>query len=186
MTARAEGSRWLPELWEHDLWRRGAGLVVAILLLTSTVLPHIALEGAGGPRSLLPTALYFLNVDASAAVGLAVNQALLGSGFNVAYLGLGLQQLGLALAAVSVWIVFGGDEVNRWLWRMMVVAAWMLALSGPLVLLGWFLIESSGVPALLGVAWLAALAAGALLLVLARQSREHRDFTWYVTKPELM
>lgn len=183
---RPEGPRWLPELWEHDLRRRGAGLVVAVLLLASTLLPHIALEGAGGGRSLLPTALYFLNVDAAAAGGLAVNQTMLGLGFNVAYLGLGLHELGLALAAVSVWIVFGADEVNRWLWVMMVVAAWMLALSGPVVLLGWFLIESSGLPALLGVAWLATLGVGALLLVLGRQSREHRDFTWYVTRPELM
>jgi len=161
-------------------------MVVAAFLLASMLLPHIALEGAGGPRSLLPTALYFLNVDAAAATGMPVHLTLLDLGFDLTYLALGMQQFGLALAAVSVWIVFGGDEVNRWLWRMMVVAAWLIMLSGPLVLLGWLLIETSGMPALLGVAWLAALVAGALLLVLGRQSREHRDFTWYVTKPELM
>lgn len=178
-------NRWLPELWEHDLRRRTAGLVVAFLLLSSMVLPHVAVAGVPGGRSLLPTAIYFLSVT-SDSLGVPADLLVLGLGFNVTYLGLGLQEFGLALAAVSVWITFGGDEVNRWLWRMMVVAAWLLFLSAPMVVAGWLLIESSGVSALLGVAWLAALAAGGLMLVLARQSREHRDFTWYVTKPELM
>lgn len=178
-------TRWLPDLWEDDLRRRGSGLLVAALLLASMLLPHIALVGAEGGRSLLPTSAYFLNVTTNPLTERA-DQLVLGIGFNVTFLGLGLQQLGLALAAVSVWIVFGEDEVNRWLWRMMVVAAWLLFLSGPTVAIGWRFIEASGVPALLGVAWLAAFAAGGLLLVLGRQSKKHRDFTWYVSRPELM
>lgn len=173
---------WLPELWQHDLRRRFSGLAVAFLLLLSTLLPHIAVVGVPGSRTLMPTSAYFLSIT-NADLGVVGTRSL-GLGLNLTYVGLGMQQFGLVLAAVSVWIVFGGDEVNRWLWRMLVVAGWLVALSAPAVLIGWRLIAST-VPVTPGVAWCAALAAGLLILVLTQQSRAHRDFTWYVARPEL-
>ncbi|MFP5281894.1 MAG: hypothetical protein ACLGIF_00405 [Actinomycetes bacterium] len=184
MNRRPDRASWLPNLWEDNLRRRTSGLAVAALLLASVVLPHVGRPGAPEGRSLLPAALFFLNANAP-ALG-AADSLQLGLGVNLAYLGLGLQQFGLVLTAVSMWIVFGADEVNRWLWRILVVAAWLITLSVPLVLAGWLLLNSAGAAVELGLAWSAALAAGLLLLVLTGQSRSHRDFSWYVSKPELM
>jgi hypothetical protein len=175
----------VPDLWDHPVRRRAAGWIVFALMLASVFLPHIAIQTPNSSgRSLIPTSLYFLNVT-TREFSPELALPLLGIGLNVTYLGIALQELGLVLAGVSFWIVFGGDEVNRWLWRMMVIAAWLLALSPPAVIMGWSLMGLAGAPVQLGAAWAATMAAGVLLIVLARQSKAQRDFTWYVARPEL-
>ena len=109
---------------------------------------------------------------------------LLGLGINVGYLGIGLQQLSLVAAFASFWVL-ATEDINRWIYRVAVISGWVLALSAPIVLTGWSLIQASGAPALLGWAWLPALVAGLLIIVVGRLSRERIDRSWYVTKPEL-
>jgi hypothetical protein len=159
--------------------------VIAILLLLSLGLPHVALrQQAGYDRSLLLTAAYFVDVQPG-AFGTAVNVPMLAFGFNTAYLGLALHELGLALGLVTFWVL-AAEDINRWLWRMMVVGGWVLTASAPLVVLGWLLIDRAGVPVLLGIAWLPALLGGVALVVTSYRSRARIDRSWYVTGPELL
>ncbi|MBA3528662.1 MAG: hypothetical protein H0T91_05020 [Propionibacteriaceae bacterium] len=160
-------------------------LVVAIgvLLVLSLVLPHVAVRGAGLGRSLLPAGFYFVNVQ-PAAFGASVDASLLAFGFNVAYLGLGLHQFGLVLALTSFWCLYP-EDINRWIWRIMVIGGWMLALSAPQVIAGRLLIGEAGVPATLGLAWVPALLSGLALIIYGRRSKDRIDRSWYVTRPEL-
>lgn len=163
-------------------WLVGA---VGVLLLLSLVLPHVAVtNGPGYGRSLLLSSFYFLHVRSGTFSG-AVNQPQLAVGFNVTYLGLGMHQLGLLLGAATFWSLYP-DEVNRWLYRMLVIAGWLLTLSAPTVVLGRVLIDGAGVPASLGLAWLPLMISGVTITVAARRARSRIDQTWYLAKPELM
>jgi len=166
--------------------RRGRFVVgLGLLLLLGLLLPHVSLTGEPAfGRSLLPASFYFLHVQPGAFSG-AVDQPALAFGFNVTYLGLGLHQLGLLLSAATFWSLAPSD-INRWIYRLLVIGGWMLLLSAPTVVLGRLLIERSGVPVSLGAAWLPVLVSGLIITVWARRSRSRIDQTWYVAKPELM
>ncbi|HEY5784635.1 MAG TPA: hypothetical protein VIT65_07655 [Microlunatus sp.] len=163
-------------------WRVPVVVVIGVLMAVSLVAPHIGVAGQGLGRSLIPTGLLFSQIQAS-AVG-PYDVVLLGLGINVAYLGIGLQQLALVAAFASFWVL-ATEDINRWIYRVAVVSGWVLALSAPIVLTGWSLIRASGAPALLGWAWLPALVAGLMIIVVGRRSRDRIDRSWYVTKPEL-
>ena len=163
-------------------WRVPVVVVIGVLMAVSLVAPHIGIAGQGLGRSLIPTGLLFSQIQAS-EVG-PYDVVLLGLGINVAYLGIGLQQLALVAAFASFWVL-ATEDINRWIYRVAVVSGWVLALSAPIVLTGWSLIRASGAPALLGWAWLPALVAGLMIIVVGRRSRERIDRSWYVTKPEL-
>ena len=164
--------------------RRWFVLAVGVLFLLGLVLPHVALrEASGWGRSLLASALYFLNVQSGAFPG--VDRGLLAFAFNVTYLGLALQQLGLLLG-VATWWILAGEDLNRWLFRGLVIGGWMLTLSAPTVMLGWLLMSRAGAPALLGIAWLPALLSGVSVVVAARRARDRIDRSWYLAGPELM
>ena len=159
-------------------------IAVGLLLLSGVFLPHVAVaEDVSFGRNLFKTGTYFLNVQSS-AFGDRVDQPLLAFAFNVTYLGIALQQFGLAAGAVSFWVV-AADDFNRWVYRIAVIAAWMVALSQPFVVWGWFLMNRAGAPALLGAAWLPTLAAGLALVVATRRSATRVDTDWYLSRPEL-
>jgi len=163
-------------------WRVPVVVVIGLLMALNLVAPHIGIAGQGLGRSLIPTGLLFAQIQAP-AVG-PYDVVLLGLGINIAYLGIGLQQLALVAAFASFWVL-ATEDINRWIYRVAVVSGWVLALSAPIVLTGWSLIRASGAPALLGWAWLPALVAGLMIIVVGRRSRERIDRSWYVTKPEL-
>ncbi|HEY5979094.1 MAG TPA: hypothetical protein VIT41_05600 [Microlunatus sp.] len=163
-------------------WRVPVVVGIGVLMAMSVVAPHLGIAGQGLGRSLIPTGLLFSQVQ-PAAVG-PYDLALLGLGINVAYLGIGMQQLALVAAFASFWVL-AAEDINRWIFRVVIIAGWVLALSTPITLTGWSLIRASGAPALLGWAWLPALIAGLAIIVVARRSRERIDRSWYVTKPEL-
>lgn len=161
-------------------------LVVALggLLFLSLVLPDIRLIGqAGYGRSLLPTSFYFLHVQASDVSTAHVGGLALG--LNVTYLGLGLHQLGLLLAVATFWVLYP-DDINRWIYRLLVIGGWLLALSAPFLIAGRILIARAGVPVTLGAAWLPVLVSGVTIVVAARRARDRIDNTWYLAGPELM
>ncbi|HET9873519.1 MAG TPA: hypothetical protein VFP89_13115 [Propionibacteriaceae bacterium] len=163
--------------------RRLVAGAIGVLLVLSLLLPHVGIVGTGFGRSLLPAAVYFLNVQAAAFGPLASGG--LAFALNVTYLGMALHQLGLLLAFLTFWLV-AVDDLNRWLWWMMLAGGWLMTAGGLLSAAGWALLASAGVPGLLGYAWLAALVAGVTLVVEARRSRGRIDDTWFSTKPELM
>ncbi len=77
------------------------------------------------------------------------------------------------------------NDMNRWLFRIVVILGWMLAISVPLVVNGWILMVIAGAPAILGWAWLPTLAAGLGTIIFCRRSRDRVDRDWYVARPEL-
>lgn len=159
-------------------------VAIGVLLLSGVFLPHVAVvEDASFGRSLLRTGTYFLNVQAT-AFNASVDMPILAFAFNITYLGIALQQLGLVAGAVSFWVV-AAEDFNRWVYRIAVVAAWMLALSQPLVITGWFLMNRAGAPADIGLAWLPTLVGGVAVLVATKMSAERVDEDWYLTRPEL-
>ncbi|MDN5762896.1 MAG: hypothetical protein L0H41_11330 [Microlunatus sp.] len=164
-------------------WRVLAAVGIAALLLLSLGLPHVGIAGAGLGRSLIPAGMLFSQVQPD-SLGVALNLPRLSLGVSVTYLGVGLHQLGLVMALASFWVL-AVEDINRWIYRVAVIAGWLLAASAPAVVIGWLLLRDSGAPALLGWAWLAALLAGVAIIVLARRSRDRIDRSWYVARPEL-
>lgn len=178
-----------PELLreQKDRLRRRGWFVagIGLLLLLSLVLPHVHLtEQSPFGRSLLLTGFYFLHAQAGEFPP-PVDVPQLAFGLNVTYLGIGLHELGLLLSAATFWTLYP-DDINRWLYRMLLVGAWLLALSVPFLLTGAVLMAQSGVAVSLGVAWLPLLASGVLLVVAALRARGRIDRTWYSAAPELM
>src|SRR6188472_2226148 len=104
-------------------------LAVGVLLFLSVVLPHVALRGQPFGDSLFVTGFYFLHVQA-ATFPPQVDTAMLALGLNITYLGIALHELGLMLGATTFWILYP-EEINRWLYRIMVIGGWALILSLP-------------------------------------------------------
>jgi hypothetical protein len=155
---------------------------VGVLLLLSVALPHVAILGQGHGRWLLPTASFFATVqpaylpsDSLPALALAL---------NVTYVGLGLQQLSQVAGVLTFWIL-ASDDINRWLFRILLVCGWMMALSVPFVITGWSMMVAAGTPAVLGLAWLPTLLTGFGIIVGCRLSRSNIDGSWFLAKPEL-
>jgi len=166
--------------------RRGwMTLAIGLLLLLSLVLPNVTLtEVRAFGSSLLLTGFYFLHVSA-AEFPPPADQNQLAFGFNVLYFGIGLHEGGLLLSVATFWSLWP-DEINRWIYRGLVVGGWLLALSTPFVLWGWLLINSAGVPASIGVAWVPLLASGLWITIAARRAKSRIDNSWYAARPELM
>ena len=98
--------------------RRRLVIGLGLLLVLSLSLPTVSIRGANVPdvwfgHSLVPSALYFLNVQ-PAEFGNLSTPALAVS-LNVTYLGMAMHQFGLLLTLVT-FFVLAGDDINRWLW----------------------------------------------------------------------
>jgi hypothetical protein len=159
-------------------------LGLGILLFLSLVLPHVGLVGQPFGRSLFLTGFYLLHAQA-ATFGAPVDQATLAFGFNVTYLGIGLHELGIMLAATTFWQLYP-EELNRWLYRAMVIGGWALILSAPFIITGGLLMGSSGAHASVGVAWIPMLLSGVAITVAGRRARDRVDHVMYDARPELM
>lgn len=175
--------RQAPDLLEPPRNRWLAAIILALLLLGSLVAPHVAVQGEGLRRSLIPSGAYFLDVQAIRFA--TTDLSTLALAFNATYLGLALHEFGLLLATFSVWSVLG-DDVNRWLWWMMRIAGWLLVSSPPFITTGWALMQRSGVPAQLGIAWLLTMLGGLGLVLLAWVTRQRIDYSWFPGRPELL
>lgn len=152
------------------------------LVVLSVVVPNLTLVGSGADRWLLPTSQLFLIVQAKYVP--ATDYGLLDLALNLTYLGLALNEGAVLLAVLTLWTMATND-MNRWLFRIVVILGWMLAISVPLVLTGWILMLIAGAPASLGWAWLPTLAAGLATIIFCRRSRDRVDRDWYVARPEL-
>lgn len=160
-----------------------ATLGALVLMVASALLPNVAVIGdAPGGRWLVPTAKYFLVLDGSKLPHTDLDQ--LGLGMNTLYLGLGLQQLGFVLGAVTIWVL-ATQDMNRWLYRGAVISGWMLAVGGMFAVTGFGLMSRAGAPVELGWAWLPTLLSGLIVIVIGRLSTDRIDRSWYVARPEL-
>ena len=160
-------------------------IVVVLLMGASVLAPHIGVEAATEfGRSLLPASAFFLAAQAGGpAFGAVTDVDSLASGLNITYYGLSFQHVGLLFGLASFWVIAAPD-VGRWVRRFLLFAGWCLALSAPVVITGFSLIEGGGVPAYLGSAWVFALVAGIIMIISAHQAKQRLDSTWYWTKPD--
>lgn len=155
---------------------------LGVLMIIGALLPGIMLVGSTSGRWLLPTADFFLKVDARSVA--SNDPGLVDLGLNITYLGLAMNQGGVFLAVLTLWTLATAD-MNKWLFRIVVILGWMLALSVPLVLNGWFLISRAGAAVELGYAWIPTLAAGLGTILACRRARERVDGDWFAARPEL-
>jgi len=180
-----------PSAEEVEARRRGVSrrvpwvVLLVLLMAASVVTPHIGVRVATEfGRSMFPASAFFLEAQAGGpGFGRVTDVTSLAAGLNLAYYGLSFQHLGLLLGTAFCWVLAVPD-VGRWVRRLALVGGWSLALSAPVVVIAYQLIEGGGVAAYLGVAWFFSLLAGLVLIVGARLAKHRLDSTWYWTKPD--
>lgn len=165
--------------------RRGVvcGLAV-VLMLMSVLLPHVAVADfhAYG-RSLLPASRFFIKAQADAPYFVGYDPTAVSAGLNVTYVGLAAHQVGLLFALFSTWAL-AAETLGVWVRRILLLASWFLSLSAVITITGYQLLASSGVPTLLGSAWVFALLGGLVLILGGMEARKRVDQTTYIAALE--
>jgi hypothetical protein len=167
--------------------RRGAvcGLVI-VLMIASIFVPTIGVQAADGVvgRGMFGASKLFLFADVtSGGFGTDLDVPTAAAGVNLAYYGLSLQHVGLVLGFFSVWAL-ATESVGRWTRRGLLIAGWLFALSAPVIMTGYRLLEGGGIPAYLGWAWVLNLVIGVIMIIGARAAKARLDSTWYWARPE--
>ncbi len=164
------------------------GVSALLLMIMSAVLPNVMVQAATivPGRSLIPASHFFLvaNPNAEAFSG-ARSVADVGLGISITYLGLAFQQLGLLTGFLSFWVLIV-EDVGRWVRRLVMLSGISLLLGASTVILGYQLLNSVGVPTVLGYAWLPTLGAGLIMVVGGRLARRRLISTWYWDSPEIV
>jgi hypothetical protein len=164
------------------------GIAALVLMISSAVLPNVMVQAAMilPGRSLIPASHFFLiaNPTAEAFSG-AKSVADAGLGIGVTYLGLAFQQIGLLTGLLSFWVLMV-EDVGRWTRRLVLFSAVFLLLGASTVILGYQLLNSAGIPTLLGYAWLPTLLAGLIMIIGGRLARKRLVSTWFWEKPEVV
>ncbi len=178
---------------EEDLQRRRGyqrrGVVCALafgLMVAGCLVPHIGVKAADGlfGRSLFPASYFFLFADAdSGGFGPNVNVPAIAAGLDLAYYGLSLQHVGLVLGLFTVWAL-AAESVGRWTRRGLLAAGWMFALSAPMIMTAYRVLEGAGVDSYLGYGWAVSLVTGIIMIIGARVARDRLDSTWFWTRSE--
>ncbi|SEP75926.1 hypothetical protein [Microlunatus flavus] len=174
------------EARRRGIVRRTPWVVLLVLLMTASVFaPTVGVRVATEfGRSLLPASAFFLAAQAGGpGFGPVSDVDSLAAGLNLAYFGLSFQQVGLLLGVAFCWVLVVPD-VGRWVRRLALVGGWCLAISAPVVIIAYQLIEGGGVAAYLGGAWVFSLLAGLVLVGGARLAKRRLDSTWYWSKPD--
>lgn len=162
-------------------WSIALVLLMILVIFTPTVGVQAATEFG---RSLFPASAFFLRAQAGGpAFGPVTDIDSLAAGLNLAYYGLSFQHVGLLFGFAFCWVLAVPD-VGRWVRRFALVGGWLLALSAPVLIIAYQLLEGGGVPAYLGVAWVFALVAGLVLIIGGRLAKARLDSTWYWSKPD--
>jgi len=160
--------------------------VVILLMIVSVFAPTIGVQAADGVvgRGMFGASTFFLFADVtSGGFGSRLDVPTAAAGVNLAYYGLSLQHVGLVLGFFSVWAL-ATESVGRWTRRGLLVAGWLFALSAPVIMTSYRLLEGGGIPAYLGWAWAINLVTGMVMIVGARAAKARLDSTWYWTRPE--
>ena len=167
--------------------RRGAVCaLVVVLMVVSVFAPTIGVQAADGVvgRWMFGASKFFLFADVtSGGFGFDLDVPTSATGINLAYYGLSFQHIGLVLGFFSVWAL-ATESVGRWTRRGLLAAGWLFALSAPVIMTAYRLLESGGIPAYLGWAWAVNLVIGVIMIIGARAAKARLDSTWYWTRPE--
>ena len=171
--------------WAGISFTRGRVLQVGgllLLLVLAVVLPYLTLAYIN-PSSELVRSTLRLRGAADLLGGLdptylpGYTPALrpqLNLALNLAAAGPGIQQVTIVVAAVTCWGLFA-DEINKFFWWPLHLVGYPLVLSPVPLLVGRHLLRAEGVDVALGPAWVAALLAGVLALVVTFRSRHRID-----------
>ena len=156
-----------------------------VLMIASIFAPTIGIRAAEGvDRAMFPASQLFLFADVtSGGFGNVVDLPSAAAGVNLAYYGLSFQHVGLILGFFSVWAL-ALESVGRWTRRGLLIAGWAFALSAPVLMTAYRLLEAGGVPAYLGSAWAINLVTGLIMIIGARAAKARLDSTWYWARPE--
>ena len=160
--------------------------LVVILMIVSVFAPTIGVQAADGivGRGMFGASKFFLFADVtSGGFGFDLDVPTAAAGINLAYYGLSFQHVGLVLGFFSVWAL-ATESVGRWTRRGLLVAGWLFALSAPVIMTAYRLLEGGGIPAYLGWAWAVNLVIGLIMIIGARAAKARLDSTWYWTRPE--
>jgi hypothetical protein len=164
------------------------GISALLLMIMSAVLPNVMVQAATvlPGRSLIPASHFFLIANPNAeAFAEATSVADAGLGISVTYLGLAFQQVGLLTGFLSFWVLIA-EDVGRWVRRLVMVSGISLLLGASTAILGYLLLNSAGVPTLLGSAWIPTLVAGLIMVIGGRLARRRLVSTWYLETPEIV
>ncbi len=160
--------------------------LVIVLMILSVLVPTIGVQAADGVvgRGMFGASKFFLFADVtSGGFGTAIDVPTAAAGVNLAYYGLSLQHVGLVLGFFSVWAL-ATESVGRWTRRGLLLAGWLFAVSAPVLMTAYRLLESGGIPAYLGWAWAVNLVTGLIMIIGARVAKARLDSTWYWARPE--
>ena len=95
-------------------------------------------------------------------------------GLNVVSIGIGMQQIGSIITVASVVGQFF-DEINKFLWWPLHLAGYLLVLTPVPLFIGVHLLQVQHIPVQLGPAWVPALLAGVIALVMTFRSWKRID-----------
>ena len=135
--------------------RVAVGALVIVLMILSVLVPTIGVQAADGGvgRGMFGTSKFFLFADVtSGGSGTAIDVPTAAAGVNLAYYGLSLQHVAVALGFFSVWAL-ATESVGRWTPRGLLLAGWLFAVSAPVLMTAYRLLEGGGIPTYLGWAW---------------------------------
>jgi hypothetical protein len=160
-------------------------VLVIVLMVLSVLVPTIGAQAAEGVgRSMIPASQFFLFANVtSGGFGFDINVPTAAAGVNLAYYGLSFQHVGLVLGLFSVWAL-ATESVGRWTRRGLLIAGWMFAVSAPVIMTAYQLLQAGGIPAYLGWGWAVNLVTGLIMIVGARVAKARLDSTWYWARPE--
>jgi hypothetical protein len=94
--------------------------------------------------------------------------------FNVIGVAPGLQEIGTVVAAVTCWGLFF-DEINKFLWWPLHLSGYVLVVVPIPLLVGLYMLRASRVTVSVGPAWVPAVLAGLLILVVTFRARSRID-----------
>ena len=160
--------------------------LVFVLMVIGTLVPHIGVQAADGlfGRSLFPASRFFLFADAdSGGFGPNVDVLATSAGLNLAYYGLSLQHLGLLFGVFTFWSL-AAETVGRWTRRGLLLAGWLFALSAPVIMSAYRILEGAGVASYLGYGWAVSLVTGVIMIIGGRAAKDRLDSTWFWSRPE--
>lgn len=153
-----------------------------VLLLLGAVLPYVTMEhynarielvrstaglfGAGGLLNGIDP-IYMPSYD-------VVVRSQMNLAFNVVGLAPGLQEIGTVVAAATCWGLFF-DEINKFFWGPLHVSGYLLVVVPLPLFVGLYLLRASRITVSAGPAWVPAVVAGILILVVTFRARSRID-----------
>ncbi len=158
--------------------------LAALLMVLSALLPHVGVaDFREYGRSLIPASRFFIKAQADAPAFAGLDLTGVSAGLNVTYVGLAAHEVGLLMALFSAWSL-AAETLGVWVRRFVLLSGWFLALSAVISITGYQLLAASGVPMLLGSAWVFALLGGLVMILGGMAARERVDQTTYLAALE--